>query len=287
MLASNGETAYISEPLNVWHRPGVLRAPLKHWYTYICKENEAEYLPSLRETLHYHYHTWAEIRSLRSSKDVLRLGRDWSTFLAGKIWSRRPLIKDPFAVFSAAWFSRRLGCQVVITVRHPAAFAGSLKRLEWPFDLHDLLAQPLLMRDWLEPFRDEMEAALRKPEDVIGQSSLLWRMIYRVVSVFRDQFPQFQVVRHEDLSLDPIGGYQALYASLGLKFTPRVRETILSSSSSDNPGEISTRAVYAVRLDSRANLHNWKRRLSSEEIARIRSLTGDVAALYYPDPEWD
>jgi hypothetical protein len=27
MLAASPQVAYISEPLNVWHRPGVLRAP--------------------------------------------------------------------------------------------------------------------------------------------------------------------------------------------------------------------------------------------------------------------
>ena len=42
MLAASGEAAYISEPLNVLHRPGVMSTPVRHWYTYICPENEAE-----------------------------------------------------------------------------------------------------------------------------------------------------------------------------------------------------------------------------------------------------
>ena len=287
MLAAGGEAAYISEPLNVWHRPGVMGAPVEHWYTYICQQNEDIYLTSLCQTLQLRYHAWVEIRSLRSRKDLLRMGRDWSIFLLGRIRNQRPLLKDPFAVFAAPWFARRLGCRIVVTVRHPAAFSSSLKRLGWRFDFSDLLEQPLLLQDWLASFRGEMEAMLQTPQDVIGQAALLWRMIYQVVAAYREQIPDLQIVRHEDLSIDPLPGFQALYASLGLEFNGRARNTVLSSSSSENPYEGSQTAIYAVRLDSRANLQNWKRRLEAQEIRRIRDLTEAVASIYYPDLEWD
>ena len=287
MLAAGDAVTYISEPLNVLHRPGVMRVPVKHWYPYICEENEAEYLPALRETLCFRYHTWAEIRSLRSRKDLLRMGRDWSSFLRGQVSGHRPLLKDPFAVFSIPWFIERLGCQVVVTVRHPAAFASSLKRLGWPFNYQDLLSQPLLMRDWLEPYRAEMEAILRTPQDIIEGSRLLWRMVYQVVSACCRRFPQVRMARHEDLSLEPVEGYRALYASLDLPFTSKVEAVILNSSSSENPKELSKKKVHAVQLDSRSNLHNWKRRLSLEEVGRVRVMTADLAAEYYPDTDWD
>lgn len=87
--------------------------------------------------------------------------------------------------------------------------------------------------------------------------------------------------------MDPLGGFQQLYASLGLKFTPRVRENILAASSSDNPHELSSRSVHSVRLDSRANLHNWRRRLSGDEINRVRRLTEETAGLFYPETDWE
>lgn len=46
MLAAGAHTAYVSEPLNINHRPGVFRAAVEHLYTYITNENEAEYLPA-------------------------------------------------------------------------------------------------------------------------------------------------------------------------------------------------------------------------------------------------
>lgn len=287
MLAASGEAAYISEPLNVLHRPGVLKIPIRRWYTYICPQNEAAFLPAFQDLLKFRYHTVAELASLRSRKDLLRMGRDWGIFMGGRLHRRRPLLKDPFALFSAAWFAERLGARVVFTIRHPAAFASSLKRLNWPFQFEDLLAQELLMRDWLEPFRAEMERAVDAPDEVVAGAALLWKIIYTVVARLQDEHPDFLLVRHEDLSLDPVGGYQELYSALGLTFTMKARESILASSSAENPKEVSQKAVHSVRLDSRSNLENWKRRLSQEEIRQVREITADLAERYYPGADWD
>ncbi len=285
MLTASKQAAYISEPLNIYHRPGVMRTPTRHWYTYICPDNEQQYLPALLETLQFRYHTWAELHSIRSKKDALRMVRDWSIFTQGRLSNQLPLIKDPFAVFSAGWFAERLNCRVVITVRHPAGFASSLKRLDWPFEFHDLLEQPLLMRDWLEQYREEMQ---RFPEDdLIGQSALLWRMIYQVVDGYQQRFPDFQIVRHEDLSLNPLDGFRDLYNALNLAFNDKAQTEIVQSSGTQNPSELSKHAVHAYKLDSRANLDNWKRRLTTEEILRIRQITEEVARRYYPEIQWE
>jgi hypothetical protein len=284
MLAAEDGVAYISEPLNVVHRPGVFAAPVSHWYTYITFENEARFLPSFHELLDYDYHIWAELRSIRSRKDALRMVRDFHSFFVGSMHGERPLIKDPFAVFSAPWFGGRLDCQVVISVRHPAGFASSLKRLGWSFDFKDLLDQPLLMRDHLEQDRSDMHEM--PSDDIVGQAALLWRMIYRVVHSMCETHPEFQVVRHDELSRDPVGGYRDLYRSLGLNFTARAEQTVLKSSSAQNPGELARNKVHSVRLDSRLNLDNWKKRLSADEIMRIRRITGDVADMYYPEETW-
>ena len=284
MLAADGCTAYISEPLNVLHRPGVFRPKVKNWYQYICDDNEHDYLPAFQELLEFDYHLWDEIRSLRSRRDFLRMGRDFYIFYTGLMRGQRALLKDPFAVFSTPWFAKRLHCKVVITVRHPAAFASSLKRLNWPFDFQYLLNQPLLMRDHLEPYREEMQAI--REEDVIGQGALLWKLIYQAVHETQESNPEFIVVRHEDLSRDPVPGYRSMYSALGLEFIPRVEKTILNSSSSENPIESTRKKVYAFKLDSRANMDIWKKRLAAEDIKRIYEITKDVSALYYSEAEW-
>ena len=262
----------------------MLRVPTPHWYTYLCPENEAAYLPALREMLELRYHAWAEIRSLHTLKDFLRMGRDWSTFTVGRLRRKRPLLKDPFAVFSASWFASRLDCQVLITVRHPAAFASSLKRLDWPFQFADLLNQPLLMRDRLGAFRDEMQAVSR--DDVIGQGSLLWKIIYHTVAEERKTHPELLLVRHEDLSREPVDGYRLLYSQLGLSFNRKAEKAILSTSSAANPGEIPSRSAHSIQVNSQANISQWKQRLAPQEIDRVRSITAAVAAAYYPEEAW-
>ena len=212
------------------------------------------------------------------------MGRDFVIFYNGLMRGQRVLMKDPFAVFSAEWFAKCLNCKVVIAVRHPTAFVSSLKRLNWPYNFQDLLDQPLLMRDFLEPYRGQIETA--KADDVIGQSALLWKLIYRVVHTTVERNPGFIAVRHEDLSLDPINGYRKLYETLGLDFTSRIEKIIRNSSSSDNPVEPSRKNIYSVKLDSRSNIDNWKKRLELDEIKRIRNVTEEVSQLFYPDVEW-
>jgi len=284
MLAVSSDVTYISEPLNVYHRPGVLSEPVDHWYQYICKENQSTILPAFSDTLHYRYHYRLELKSLGSIKDIGRMLRDAGMFVDGRLRGTRALIKDPFAIFSAPWFAHQFGCRIVIVVRHPLAFVSSLKRLGWDFNFEDLLAQPLLMRDYLAPFRDEMMA---EPEDIIAQGSLLWRMVYNVVNGFRESHPEFLITRHEDLSRDPIFEFQNFYESLGLAFTPKVQRIIENSSQRSNPEELSEQRVHAVKLDSQANLSNWQKRLTKDEIDRIGQLTSDIASKFYPEEFWE
>src|SRR6185436_19277034 len=109
------------------------------------------------------------------------------------------LLDDPFAVLSAEWFARRLDCRVVIVVRHPAAWISSRLKLGWRTDFGALLAQPLLMRDWLGHHRTAMEALIGT-DDAVAEGALLWRMVHEVIDHVRARNPAVAVVRHEDLS---------------------------------------------------------------------------------------
>jgi hypothetical protein len=48
----------------------------------------------------------------------------------------RLIIKDPIGALSSDWLARNFDLEVVVLVRHSAAFAASLKRLNWrhPFE---------------------------------------------------------------------------------------------------------------------------------------------------------
>ncbi len=295
MLASSGRFVYVNEPLNPSHppgrSPGVLRAEVEHGFQYISEDNEAAWLEPFRDTLRLRYHHLAELRRNHSPYDLARMAKYASLFAAGRLRRRAALLDDPYAVLSAGWFARRLGCQVVVTLRDPVAVVSSWKRLGWTFDLGRLLAQPALRRDWLGPFEADMTSAWAAEDDLIGNVSLLWRVIYHIVHKLQAQIPEIRVVRHEDLSADPVPAFAALYARLGLELTPSARQTIVGFTSGgaqvkDHSWTISRHGIVsrtgARRLASRTNLEVWKQRLTPDEVARIRELTADVASVLYP-----
>lgn len=284
MLSTAPGTAYLSEPLNVLHRRGVYSARIERWYTYITRENEADYLPAMSSMLDFRYGLSTELSSLRSPRDLGRMLRDLATFVLGRRQRRRAVVKDPFAVFSVPVLADRLNFDVVITVRHPAGVASSLKRLGWAFDFRDLLDQPLLMRDHLTDYRRDMEEM--PAGDIIGQAALLWTMVYACVRRYVAANPALHVVRQEDFATDPLGRFRRLFAALGLVFTPRSRQSILRSSSADNPAEPSKGHVHSVRLDSRSAATTWRSRLTNAEVERVLGIAAEVFAHFYPEPEW-
>lgn len=283
MLAAGERVVVVNEPLNPQHppgrSPGILRASVRHRFQYINQDSEADFLPAYRDLLRLRFRPITELRANHAPRDFARAAHYTAAFARGRLQRRRVLIADPYAVFSAPWFVERLGAQVVVVVRRPAPTVSSRKRLGWTIDLRELLDQPALVRDHLQPFQADLEA-LTDPDDIVGQGALLWRAIYGAVARF-DSNPAPIIVRHEDLSLNPAQEFSRLYAALNLPFTSRAESRILDSTSAGNHPELSVSHPHRTKLDSRANLENWKRRLTDDEIERIRGLTEDVAVRFY------
>src|SRR5918911_4625947 len=93
--------AYVWEPFSLRARPGIRDAPFRHWFTYVCAENEREFLAPLADTMRFRYRPLAELRSIRSAKDAGRFARDWFVTERHRRVDAVPLLKDPIAVFSA------------------------------------------------------------------------------------------------------------------------------------------------------------------------------------------
>jgi len=293
MLEASGALVYVNEPLNPQHppgrSPGVLRADVTHAFQYISEHNERVWLPAFRDTVRLRFHPLAEVRRNHGPYDLLRALKYTAGFGLGRLRGRRALLDDPYAVFAAPWLARRVGCQVVVTVRDPVATVSSWRRLGWTPRLAELVAQPALVRDRLARFVPDLEAALAADGDGgVGPASLLWRVIYGTVAGYRHELPGLEVVRHEDLSADPVPAFRSLYGRLGLPFGPGAERAILAATSGGSGGgamrwSLSGGGVSktaARRLDSRANLGVWRDRLTDEEVARIREATADVAGLF-------
>jgi hypothetical protein len=284
MAAGPDPLAYLWEPFSILSRPGICDARFDRWFPYICAANGDAYIRPIADMLAFRYKTWAELAAARSAKDVARLVRDRRRFARFRRLGARPLMKDPIALFSSAWIADTFDAEVVVLIRHPGAFVYSIKRLEWRHPFGDFLAQPLLMRDVLWPYADEIEAFAGEERPPFEQGILLWKLIHHAIAQLRERERDWHFRRLEDLALDPQRAFADLYGRLGLRFTRDVARTIDAHTRSGNP-DVATR-LDDVRRDSRASVAAWRSRLTPDEIRRIRNGVEPVASQFYADEDW-
>lgn len=288
MLAASPSVGYIHEPFNAWieKHAGICGARFHHWLPYLTSENALAYRRPIQRMLEFQYNLMGAMGQIRSWKDIKPVWKEWTTFREHRAHQRTALVKDPLAVFSAEWLADTFDMTVIVLIRHPAAFASSMKRLDWDTPFQHLLDQPLLVRDHLQPFQSELGEYARAPHGTIDRAVLLWRMTYYVVSCYRQSHPDWIYIRHEDLSRDPLGRFRDLYARLGLEYSPQVQAVICEHSNSVNPGEVPATWPHALKRDSRSSMWTWKQRLGQAEVDRVRAQTADVASEFYAEGDW-
>jgi hypothetical protein len=283
MIAAHPRVSYVHEPFNPALQPG---CPVSHQWHHVTEEDEGRFVAYLRPWLEFHHSWWQDVRAgahpRRLVGATLRTLGAWKHRLLG--W--RPLLKDPIAFFSAEWLAETFGMDVVVVIRHPAAFASSVKRLGWTFNFDHLLGQPRLMETLLAPFADEVRRMARTPPDVVGHAILFWRIVHQVTLDYSRRHPDWTFVRHEDLSRRPADEFHALFGRVGLDFPPCARRAVEEFTSEGNAGEVAAGVKTQLRRDSRANVWNWRHRLSPAEVARVRAGTGNLARFFYPESEW-
>lgn len=199
---------------------------------------------------------------------------------------KRVLLKDPIAFFSAEWIAAEFDADVIVLVRHPAAFASSLKRLDWQFDFRNLTAQRRLLDGLLEPFRHELLAIADGHLDVIDQAILLWRVINATAHRYRERFPSWTIIRYEDVAAEPHHRLQQLYRRHGLTWSTLVADKVEHYTTHADTRDVGEGNRGGIVRDSRAAVWTWTQRLDAEEIERVRSGTADVADHWYTADDW-
>jgi hypothetical protein len=284
LLAASPRIGYIGEVFNLDHpMPGACAARFPHWYMHLSGENGRPYVRPLERTLGFRF-DWADAgRALRTPRRLYRLPANAVHFRASRRRRLRPLLKDPIAFFSAEWLARTFGMRVVVMVRHPGAVAASLKRLGYRFDFREFLGQPALMRDHLEPYRAEIEAFAAEPRPIVEQAGLIWRCVYGTAARLREAHPEWQFVRHEDLSLRPREELEPICERLGIPFGEAIAARIAETTAAANPTEAPGRLAHQLRRNSAANVDAWRSRLDAQEVARLREVVGPELAAFYDD----
>ena len=290
MLAQASGVFYIHEPFSVTDPPGpgICNARFTDWFTSVARQNEGPYYPAVKNTIRLRYNLLAALKSSRSRANLLRSTSEWRAFRAARLSGVRTLIKDPIALFSAEWLAERFNMDVVIIIRHPAAFVSSLKRLNWPHPFAHFLRQPILMSRWLLPFEREIAEFTRVEKGIVEQAVLLWRLLHHVIRQYQQTHADWIYLRHEDISRNSVEEFRALYARLGLPMTQRVRAVIKSYSDVANPAEpvAEVGSAETLKRNSALNVWNWKTRLTPAEIAFVKKGVADISPAFYSDADW-
>lgn len=279
MLALERELEYIHEPFNVdWGIRGIDREFL-YLDDSVSVEYEAlvddfflgrsKFKPGTVSYPKYHYSYWA--KKFWGSRSYFEYRY---CFLTGK----RMLVKDPIACFSSQFLVKKYNMQCVCMIRHPAAFVASLLSLGWATDLSTVLNQSKLV----DAFDFERLRGYERGTD-IERAACMWLMIYTALCRYVSQNDEMFYVRHEDLSVDPVGQFQVLYSRLGLDWSATIEERIVASTTD------STKAKHSAHDVSRNSIHNlekWRCVLTTDDLNVVRRITESVANEFYDDDEW-
>jgi len=256
------------------------------WFYCVEQENAAEFQPAIEEMLALRHRTWSHLKRCKTAKDAVDVLARGARFRLARLTTSRSIIKDPLALLSSPWLAHEFRAKVIVMIRHPAAVVSSFKRLNLCVDIPGLLRQRLVMQRYLEPMRAELEQFVRLDPNIVDTSAMLWKALYFAVQPFREQHPDWMFIRHEDLSRDPLAGFEKICRYAGIEFTPAILQAVLDSDDVALPQELDTSLAFTTRRNIKLNVSSWKNRLTADEIERIRRRVQDVSREFYTDEEW-
>ena len=194
----------------------------------------------------------------------------------------RQIIKDPIAALSTEWLYKNFELNILILVRHPAAYVSSLKRMNWDFPFEHLSSQKKLMDNELFPF---VESIQNPPEGFIKRAALSWKCIYHVLFNYIDR-NGWLYKRHEDLAGRPVIQIKSIYDEYDLNWNKNIEDTIKQYSDHSNPVKVKKGKTHQLKRDSRKLRYRWKTDLNDIEVQKIKAITSPVWEKFYNENDW-
>jgi hypothetical protein len=284
VLRRSGKYWYLHEPCN--RRFGM--AKVRHSFPYAAIDDPTEYNPVIDELVRgiptYKSFNISTARRERLKPYMSNIRGQlrhaaYGVFLK-HLWPM--LVKDPIASFAADYVWKKFDFDVIVLIRHPAAFYQSIRRRNWSFDFRNFLQQDRLMARHLSDYREMMTRDLSKVEEI----SLLWACIYKVLADFHAEADGAWIwLRHEDLCLDPMGEISAIMDRLDIPMSRRVEAYIRRTTGGESADARGDRLHDLVR-NSEDVAYSWRGKVGRDELRRIRDITMPVAGRYYAEAEW-
>jgi len=288
IISNSDEVLYVHEPFNLANHSNDSKLPFKYWYAYVSKNRPKAYQDKVRKYLETFYEF--KLSNLINEITNLRSRRSMRWFWKGIIGVRlrkRIVFKDPIAFMSAEWLARELPAQVVVLIRHPAAFVASLKVKGWTFDFKNFKQQKDLYNGYLENFQDEIDRYAQNPPDIIAQGILLWNIIHSIILTYKEKHgEEWCFIKHEELSRNPVTGFQKIFKYLDLGFTPEIKQEVIESTTSQVHDKYQGDVRKDLKRISKENIKSWKKRLTIEEIEIIKEGTRGICSKFYEEDDW-
>lgn len=289
VLSRADNLRYVHEPFNIHiKRKKPFKTPLNYPFEYLsdCSENHEKKVKNYIKSF-YEIKCSTTIKrflNLRSFKEGYALLQDLQSRRSNKT-----LIKDPLAIMSADWMFNNFDIDVVVLIRHPAAFVASLKVKEWYFDFNTFKKQENLINHHCPEFKYSIEEIILEEKDIIKQGILLWNVIHKVILNYKNKYKDtWYFVKHEDLSLNPVEEFKKMFLYVGLEFDKNVEDYIYETtqSQSNNVVILKSTPIQDVNRNSAKNIKSWKKRLTKEEIDQIKLGTEKIWQEFYDENDW-
>ena len=189
---------------------------------------------------------------------------------------RDVLLKLVFANLNLAWLSANFPhARQICVLRHPCGQFASWKRLGWEPDPAELLENPRLVADHLQPYAD----LIRSADGFWERAGALWAATVHVIHRQTEADRGRLIVPYEWLCGDPVSRYQELYDRLGLTWNARTKRKVRSTNAEgDNK-------TYSLSRPTARQVDGWKERVKPEEIEACRRFVEPFGLPYYPDFE--
>jgi hypothetical protein len=226
-------------------------------------------------------------------RDVIHLRKDKRNIPANfrrifhneraKLKAKGAILKDPFALYALPWFTRELDTKNLIMIRHPAAFAASLKIKSWDINFHHFLSRKVFTQD-----SPKLNAETIANKSIIEKACIFWNLYHQKVAELQTSTKNDIFLRHEDISLAPLETLSKVISALGIDAILPPEDVILryQTKRENNRTVSQSTKVFNLQRDSKANVYYWKQRLTEKEINQVRQLTADVSQHFYLDDEW-
>jgi len=285
-LAKSNYVRYVHEPFNVIIAKNKYSYDIPQWFHYVSQGEEKEYRQYIKRILWLSDNPIEDIYKAfgtNSSRPILsRSLRNLFPSIIGV----RPIVKDPIAIFSADWLYENFPMDVVVIIRHPAAYVWSV--LKDSSHMHSFqrifFEQPDLLK-LTKPFQDDIYLASDESLPLYHRAAIFWKITHHIIKQYQQQYTEWIFIRYEQIASQPIEQFQGLTRRLSLEWTSTMNDYILQRSLNENLAEYNYKA-HIKSYNSTEQYMSWKNHLDKTTIQKIRDITQPVSDYFYADDDW-